>query len=82
MFGKPIQIEEYLKVLPWVQIYLYKEDSITSITSLKVKEICNRGLKIRRISYVSINVYSMCQTAHPLINLGVLSSTKYVLQRL
>ena len=43
MFGDPIKMEDWMTVLPWVWMYLYKEDPITAKEIAKARGTCNGG---------------------------------------
>ena len=43
MFGEPIQMEDWMTVLPWVWTCLYKEDPITALEMAKARGTCNGG---------------------------------------
>ena len=43
MFGKPVPMEHWMTVLPWVWTYLQKENPITGIDAPKARGTCNGG---------------------------------------
>ena len=43
VFGEPVQMEQWMILLPWVWTYLYKEDPITVIDEARARKTCNGG---------------------------------------
>ena len=43
MFGEPILAKHWMTVLPWVWMYLQKENPLTGIDAPKARGTCNGG---------------------------------------
>ena len=59
MFGDPVQMEDWMTVLPWVWTYLYKEDPITAIDQAKARGIYNGGPRYREVVTLT-ETYAAC----------------------
>ena len=68
MFGDLIPMEDWMRVLPWVWIYLQKEDPLIGIKAPKTRGTCNGGPRYGEAVKLA-ETYTACieQSIHQLV---------------